>query len=313
MAQYGIKEVMNVVISTFNKDFEYSTPFAIVDYAQVTGLEHSAERIDIRGGWGNPKLLSFDHSKTVTMTMSLPLVDFKLLSKISGDDVKKQISKIFKSERLTIKRGNNGIFVNLERKPLENSAFFCNILDGRDLAENIELEGSTHKPNRNRCSLVTVGDETRLYFNQETIKEGTEVLVNYIFETKQATENIVFSTNKFPKYVTLRGECLFRNQITGEDEIYNFTGYKASFQDNYSLTMSATDPTVLELTIDFYAYKHPNFEGCEQYYELVKDTPVLTESEQDRVIRIRNFPLNGVDDGIIRMKKGETNLFTLSN
>lgn len=60
--QLGIKEPCNINVTKYsatgNGDF-----IAYFDYAENTSLETSAERLDLRGGQGNYKLLSFDHTK----------------------------------------------------------------------------------------------------------------------------------------------------------------------------------------------------------------------------------------------------------
>lgn len=291
-SQFGIKEVMNLTICEYSVNTQVAKPFVVIDYAQVTGLEHSADRIFINGGRGNKKLLGFDHTKAVTLKLTLPLVDFKLLSKITGDDIQKKIAKMFKAETKMVVSDGTGNYIELEKEPLDNT-LFANILSGyRELEDNLIVVDSTKTPNANECSVVIENGSVRLYVNKDTCPHGSEVRVHYTHQSIKETQKIVFSADKFPKYVTLKGDTLFKNQVTTEDEVYNFVGYKCQFQGNFTLNMSATDPTVLELTVDLYAHKDKETQE-EMYYEFIKE-------EDDDVLgqfTFTNVP-NPVESGI---------------
>lgn len=299
-SQFGIKEVMNLTICEYAVNPLLAKPFAVIDYAQVTGLEHTSERIFIHGGRGNKKLLGFDHTKTATLKLTLPLVDFKLLSKISGDNIQKKIAKMFKAETKMVMGDTTGNYVALEKEPVDNT-LFVNILSGyRELEDNLIVDTRGNKsPDENKCSVVFENGEIRLYLNKTTCPTGSEVRVHYTHQSIKETQKIVFSADKFPKFVTLKGDTLFRNQVTTEDEVYNFLGYKGQFQTNFTLNMSATDPTVLELTVDLYAHKDKETQE-ELYYEFVKE-------EMDDVLGEFTFtnvpsPIDGIN-----IKVGEGN------
>lgn len=292
-SQFGIKEVMDLTVCEYSVDPQLAKPFAVIDYAQVTGLEHASERIFIHGGRGNKKLLGFDHTKTTTLKLTLPLVDFKLLSKISGDDIQNKIAKMFKSETKMVLDGGASNYITLEKEPLDNT-LFVNILSGyRELEDNLEvIERDNKNPDEGQCSIVIENGEIRLYLNKDTCPRGSEVRVHYTHESLAQTQKIIFSADKFPKFITLKGDTLFRNQVTTVDEVYNFIGYKGQFQTNFTLNMSATDPTVLELTVDLYAHKDKETQE-ELYYEFVKE-------EIDDVLGELTFtnvpsPVNGIN------------------
>jgi len=78
--QIGIKEVLNLNV----KDFSTKDTKFYADYASNTSIEATAERLDLRGGQGNYKLLSFDHTKDMMMRCELPLVDLEFLAYLTG-------------------------------------------------------------------------------------------------------------------------------------------------------------------------------------------------------------------------------------
>lgn len=299
-SQFGIKEVMNLTICEYALDPQLAKPFAVIDYAQVTGLEHASERLFLHGGRGNKKLLSFDHTKTATLKLTLPLVDFKLLSKISGDDIQNKIAKIFKAETKMVIGDSTGNYIKLEKEPIDNT-LFVNILSGyRELEDNLTvIERGNKSPDENKCSIIFENGEIRLYLNSTTCPYGSEVRVHYTHQSVKETQKIIFSADKFPKFITLKGDTLFRNQVTTEDEIYNFLGYKGQFQTNFTLNMNSTNPTTLELTVDLYAHKDKETQE-ELYYEFIKE-------EMDDVLGEFSFtnvpsPINGIN-----IKVGEGN------
>lgn len=285
-AQYGVKEVMNLTFFHYNQTIKKAIPYVYVDYAQVTGLAHESEITQINGGRGNKRLVGFDSTKTVTLNLTLPLVDFRLLSKISGDDIKDKISELFKRESLLVRQDATSNYVVLKKEPLNNTLFVNKLSGYRDIDDSIKvIERGNKNPSENECSIVVENDEIKLYLNSKTCPVDSEIVVHYTYETKGAVQRMEFSGDKFPKYVTIKGDTLFRNQVTTEDEVYNFVAYKCKFQTNFTLNMSATDPTVLELTVDVYIHKDKETQ-TDLYYEFVKE-------EEDDVVG--NFRFTNLD------------------
>lgn len=269
MAQYGIKEVMNMVVCEYNPIPEMAKPIVVLDYCQVTDVQNQAERLDINGGRGNKKLLSFDHSKVASLPITIPLVDMKMVSLLSGDDMEEKIQKIFKKETLTVfeKSGNN--YVELKNVPLDGT-IFVNKLEGyRDFGKALK-KASGGSPQTGEYVCDKAEDITKIKVDATDCPIGTELIVCYTHQTKNAVQSMAFNPEKFAKPITLKGDSLFRNQYTEEDEVYNFIAYKGKFQMNYTLSMNATSATVLETTLDLYAHKDKSTQ-TEKYYEWIKE------------------------------------------
>lgn len=269
MAQYGIKEVMNMVVCEYNPIPEKAKPIVVLDYCQVTDVQNQAERLDINGGRGNKKLLSFDHSKVASLPITIPLVDMKMVSLLSGDDIEEKIQKIFKKETLTVVENGGSNYVELKKLPLDGT-LFVNKLEGyRDFGQALEkATGST--PQAGEYALDTTAGVGKIVVDATECPVGTELIVCYTHQTKNAVESMAFNPEKFAKPVTLKGDSLFRNQYTEEDEVYNFIAYKGKFQMNYTMSMNATSATVLETTLDLYAHKDKDTQ-TEKYYEWIKE------------------------------------------
>ena len=96
-----IKEVLNLEIL----DYTTQSQLLYADYASNTSIEATAERLDLRGGQGNYKLLSFDHTKSMTMKMELPLVDLEMIAYLTGKAISVGAKAVPKREVLTTAGG----------------------------------------------------------------------------------------------------------------------------------------------------------------------------------------------------------------
>lgn len=266
MAQYGIKEVMDFTIAKYNPNALKREPILSVDYAQVTDIENGGERIDVSGGRGNKRLLSFDHSKTTTVNVTLPLVDIKMLAMISGDEVEEKIKNIFKREVLIVEEGN---IVNLKKAPIGESLYVYTLQGNRDLGDVLVPASPLEGVQEGEYEMDEI-IPTQMKLSDVTCPVGSEVVVYYHTTTTEPTLNLQINPDMFPKAISIYGDTLFRNQYTEEDEVYNFVGHKGRIRPNYTLSMNATDVTVLELVIDMYAVKDQST-GKELYVEYIKD------------------------------------------
>lgn len=292
---YGIKEVMNLDISLFNPDLKKAQPLAYVDYAQATGLEHSANRTEVRGGWGNALLVTFDDTKTASMTLTLPLVDMRLLTAITGDDYSKEQGVYKKRETAFVRDGGNANYIVLSREPLNNS-LFVNILESEIEGKSLEeKERGDKNPDVGKCSIVVEQDEVRLYMNKTDAPLNTEIVARYSYLTTSKLGTFSYQASTSPKLISMSGVAKFRNKVTGVDEYFDFTGYKMQFRQDYNITFSATDVTTLELTVDFYLYKDPTT-GKDAYYKL---------SELDTDMEQGEITVTNVNNNSLSVKIGE--------
>lgn len=70
--KYGIKEVANVTLYSIEldeNDDEVYVPVIFFDSLKVSTIEQSAETTSATGGVGNPKLISWDYGKEITVTL----------------------------------------------------------------------------------------------------------------------------------------------------------------------------------------------------------------------------------------------------
>ena len=84
--RYGIKEVADVTFYTIDKTTgQPDKPVLYLDTLKVSTIEQTAESVDARGGKGNPKLVTWDYGKEITVTIEDALFSAKSMAIMFGD------------------------------------------------------------------------------------------------------------------------------------------------------------------------------------------------------------------------------------
>lgn len=101
LSNFGIKEVADVRFYP-TKSVTYnaadgtltttSDPVLTFTTLKVSNLEFTAEQADARGGKGNAKLISWDHSREITLTLEDALLSVDCLKKLFGSSEGKGIT-----------------------------------------------------------------------------------------------------------------------------------------------------------------------------------------------------------------------------
>ena len=91
--KYGIKEVANVYFEALEDDPRagvYAGDIVLfLDTVKVSTIETTAETTDATGGWGNPKLISWDYGKEITLTLEDALISLESLRFMLGGAIHK--------------------------------------------------------------------------------------------------------------------------------------------------------------------------------------------------------------------------------
>lgn len=283
MAQYGVKEVMDFTLAKYNPDILKREPIISVDYAQITDVVNTGERLPVSGGRGNATLMSFDHSKTTEVNITLPLIDLKMLALISGDEITEKIEKLFKREVVCVAEDENTdeAYIELKRKPLEGSVYLYKLEGNRDLgSKGVEVEEGTGLTGK---EIFVDSDNKKILVSTDTFAVGEEVVVYYTSETLHKVTKLRVDPTKFPQTISVFGDILWKNQYSEEEEIYNVRIHKGRIRPEYTLSMSATDVAVLELTMDVYAFKE-KCTGRETYIEYIQDDEIDYIDDEDEPV-----------------------------
>lgn len=241
--QFGIKEVVNGTIV----DFTTKKPVLYFDYATASSNENNAERLFLEGGQGNYRLMSFDHTKTSTFQLTLPMVDLKMLALLAGEDLATGASNVFKREVLKITANK----VTLSETPIDGTLFVSNLEGLRDFGTD-EYTKTASAPTGLQYTIA--GKD--LTFN--ATENNKTVVVFYQYASASTAKKISIKANKFPKTVSIYGDGLWQDQETETAKGVKVNVFKAKAQPNFTLTMSATDATSLEITFDLFAVQDGN-------------------------------------------------------
>jgi hypothetical protein len=79
---FGIKEVADVTFTELGTDEPKTLEFNTL---KVSNLEFTSEEAFARGGKGNPKLVTWDYNREVTLTIQDALLSMETLAMIFGD------------------------------------------------------------------------------------------------------------------------------------------------------------------------------------------------------------------------------------
>lgn len=231
-AQYGIKEVADVIVY----DITTGKPVMYFDTLKISNIEQTAEETDARGGKGNPKLISWDYGKEITLTLQDALLSMKSLNLLLAPDdtsVYQETSvakKIKKAEIVTLNSAK--AFV-----PKYTPA---NLTSGVYVLEGATAATSTTNPSGGYIfSAGTSGDIVRIVYevNSLTGTNGT------------GTYEIVITPDRFPGTYMFIGDTVIRNKA-GTDEGFQFIIPKAKIGSEVAFTMEAEgDPSVFDMTI----------------------------------------------------------------
>jgi hypothetical protein len=241
--QYGIKEVLNMQVY----DLVTGAPLTYIDFASTSEIDNSGARIDVVGGQGAYRLLSFDHSKVSSMKMDLPLVDMNFLAAMMGDSVATGAQNLYQREVVTITAGA----ASLSQTPLTGttpSLFFLNGTRDNGTALTSNATPTTSGQYNISGKNITFA----------TADNGKQVVVWYQYSSPTTTTKFSMKANKFVKPVKIVGNGIVRDQVTGADMASVITIYNARFQQNFNLAMSSTTATNLQLVLDMYAVPQGN-------------------------------------------------------
>lgn len=235
--RYGLKEVSNVSIFALedekNGTVKKGDLVLYLDSLKVSTIEQSAEQTDARGGWGNPKLISWDYGKEITLTLTDALLSPEFLRIMVGGKIKKattdQSVKVnFVSNLLTVEAANTLPVVydtyGVKHATAPEKYSYINMTTGERGQDTLK---------------AAIGDKVRIFFTEE-VKQ----------EEKNNAYEITISPETFPGTYKFVGDTLLRSEETGADEAYQWILLKGKVSSSVTFTMEAEgDPATFELSV----------------------------------------------------------------
>ena len=248
---YGIKEVANVSFFALADEKENGINAGDVvlylDTLKVSTVENTAENVSAQGGWGNPKLVTWDYGKDINVTLEDAVVSWEELRIILGGKIKKASSEekivIHKTAERTFAKGEAIAFPTGDGEMEKGKANFPKVAPAEFTFINLTTgERGSHDTWE---SVVTESaqENTRIRFFWDEVREGAE--------GENAASEIVISPSTFPGTYRVVGDALIRSAATGADEAFQFVIEKAKMLSEVTLTMQAEgDPSTFSMTLN---------------------------------------------------------------
>jgi len=248
--KFGVKEVMNV---TFY-DLDTHKPVLYVDTLKMSSLENTAEESHARGGWGNPKLLTWDYNREANFTIQDALIGFDGLALMTGNPVTGSgaldYTILYKREELELSGTSGDRTATLSETPV-------------DPTSPVTPGTVDPVPNKDRVFIysylngimggaldATIDATTKAVTAIDTTETTAVAYYPYVYADTAKSQIVTITSESFPKTFRIVGDTFIKSQNTGKDEFFQLIVERAKVQPGFSLTMQAEgDPSVFDMNI----------------------------------------------------------------
>ena len=253
--RYGIKEVADVTFCKINADGTRGAPVLYLDTLKVSTIEQTAETSEARGGKGNPKLVSWDYGKEITVSLEDALFSAKSMSLMFGDGTTpNEVSdSVTRTAVMRVTEGTDHFVADMAG---ENGATRVNVWFGTVPAgqEGVEYDSVKSKIgtltiyNENSQQIGTIANQSEWPTSEAKVSAGEKVFITYTLAAKSRTINI--SGDSFPGTYYITGDTYARSDVTGEDQFFQFIIPKAKVTSENTITLEAEgDPSVFNMSL----------------------------------------------------------------
>ena len=242
---YGIKEVANV----YFEDLESNDIVLYLDTLKVSTVETTAENVSAQGGWGNPKLITWDYGKDINVTLEDAVVSFEELRILLGAKLKEASGNekvtVHMSSEFIVEVGEGGVKSLKATKKDANDKYIEAPKSGA--VKFIDRVNGKRGQEESLAALLTsdkfvAGANDRIVLFWEEERAGGT--------TDNGAVELTITPNDFPGTFKVVGDAVIRNK-DGKDEAFQFVIGKAKMLSEVTLTMQAEgDPSTFNMTLN---------------------------------------------------------------
>ena len=267
--RYGIKEVADVTFYKLNDDGTPGVPVLFLDTLKVSTIEQTAEQVDARGGKGNPKLITWDYGKEISVTIEDALFSPKSLAIMMGNGaVSAKASGTVKRTIMARVEGAAGsgtidyltadVYDANEkgavRKKIDMKTAQADSTNPRAGMINFASAGITVTGITTAAGSALADPSAGDSWTFNEIKTvvlpygGDKVFITY--EQPVQKSELVVSGDTFPGTYYITGDTYARSDVTGKDSFFQFIIPKAKMSAEQTITLEAEgDPTTFNMNL----------------------------------------------------------------
>lgn len=281
--KFGLKEVANVYFEALSAEKENGIEIGdivlFLDTLKVSTIETTAESVDARGGWGNPKLITWDYGKEITLSLEDALLSLESARVMLGGKIKRPAEGQEVEVRYTAEviAGEGGA-ISLENlqnpstksayadedKPASDGGRFINMTQGYRGKFTVNEKQATLTANDGAAE-AAAGDVIRLFWSVKKAGKGGNEAVE-----------ITISPNTFPGTYRIVGDTFMRSEKDGKDYPFQFIINKAKVMSEVTITLGAEgDPSTFNMTINVLR------SGSDEMMKLVRYTEAETTTTEE--------------------------------
>ena len=262
--RYGIKEVANVSLFALEKDDKSGIAKGDVvlylDTLKVSTTETTAENVSAQGGWGNPKLVTWDYGKDINVTLEDAVVSWEELRIIQGG----QLRNASEAKPIMVHCVGDYVFKSGETiafpfgKTYNNDTkTFPAAFEETEVFQYINMTDSVRGQVMNGKEIGKGNYGTAIVPDPSEDNPNPEARVRFFWTEKRdgnkglEASEIIISPNTFPGTYKVVGDALIRSEATGADEAFQFVINKAKMLSEVTLNMQAEgDPSTFNMTLN---------------------------------------------------------------
>ena len=263
--RYGIKEVADVTFYAINADGSRGAPALYLDTLKVSTIEQTAETADARGGKGNPKLITWDYGKEITVTIEDALFSAKSMAIMFGNGNVTDNNADSVVRTVAVRIGADGklpsfftadVYDTVTKGAVRKKVYMKSDSipsDGVGYASSgLSITALTNEKgvaiSEANFSGDAAADVTAWTGFSKTDYAGQKVFVTYTVSA--TTRTITISGDSFPGTYYVVGDTYARSDVTGADQFFQFIIEKAKVTSENTITLEAEgDPSVFSMSL----------------------------------------------------------------
>ena len=263
--RYGIKEVADVTFYEINDNGTAGKPVLYLDTLKVSTIEQTAESSDARGGKGNPKLISWDYGKEITVSLEDALFSAKSMAIMFGNG-KASAPTSGKIQRVAVARKGAdaaNTYVSVDLKDENGGAVRSKVWFGETVPvgqegvafgnASLSIVRLTNEDGSKNSEYTENTDVTPATLAEcktfiDALSADARFFVTY--ELSVSKSEVIINGDSFPGTYYVTGDTYARSDVTGKDQFFQFIIPKAKVTSENTITLEAEgDPSVFNMNL----------------------------------------------------------------